>query len=86
MNLNDGLHNDILDDLLDDVALTPPHEASPGTGGSGDSAVRGSGLSAAGYASSIFGPPSLAGLRPSPHADHPGEPPILLLLWHTLHC
>ncbi|KAG5857247.1 forkhead box protein O3a [Anguilla rostrata] len=66
MNLNDGLHNDILDDLLDDVALTPPHEASPGTGGSGDSAVRGSGLSAAGYASSIFGPPSLAGLRPSP--------------------
>ncbi|KAI1895742.1 hypothetical protein AGOR_G00109620 [Albula goreensis] len=67
MNLNDGLSDDLLDDLLDDVGLTPPREPSPGgNGGNGDSLTRGSGLSPAGYASSIFGPPSLAGLRQSP--------------------
>ncbi|XP_036398393.1 forkhead box protein O3a [Megalops cyprinoides] len=59
MNLNDGLSDDLLDDLLDDVGLTPPRDVSPGGGGGGDGAQRG-------YAASIFGPPSLAGLRPSP--------------------
>ncbi|KAJ8353279.1 hypothetical protein SKAU_G00208460 [Synaphobranchus kaupii] len=66
MNLNNGLHDDLLDDLLDDIGLTPPREVSPGGSESGDSAARVSSLSAAGYASSIFGPPSLEGLRPLP--------------------
>ncbi|KAJ8399406.1 hypothetical protein AAFF_G00411180 [Aldrovandia affinis] len=66
MNLNDGLSDDLLDNLLDDVSLTPPCEALPGGGNGGEGMTRGSGLSPAGYASSIFGPPSLAGLRPSP--------------------
>ncbi|XP_061116125.1 forkhead box protein O3a [Conger conger] len=64
MNLNDRLHDNLLDDLLDDVGLSLPLEASSDSSECGEVAARGSGLSAAGYASSSFGPPS--GLRPSP--------------------
>ncbi|XP_061097479.1 forkhead box protein O3B [Conger conger] len=88
MNLNDGLSDNLMDDLLDNINLTPsPPQPSPGGGaGAGAGAAAGAaggpmqrsssftfgsksgglGSNSSSYSNSIFGPPSLTGMRQSP--------------------
>lgn len=87
MNLNDGLSENLMDDLLDNINLTPStQQPSPGGGtGAGGAAGAGTGgamqrsssftfgskggglgSNSSGYSNSIFGPPSLTGMRQSP--------------------
>ncbi|MBN3311125.1 FOXO3 protein, partial [Amia calva] len=81
MNLNDGLSDNLMDDLLDNISLTPSQQQSPGSvnssnGGGGimqrsssftyGSKATGLGSPSGSYTNSIFGPPSLTGLRQSP--------------------
>ncbi|XP_043543024.1 forkhead box protein O3B [Chiloscyllium plagiosum] len=71
MNLNDGLAEHLMDDLLDNISLTPTQQSSPGglvqrsssfTYGSKSSALG----SSNGFSNSIFGPPALNALRQTP--------------------
>ncbi|XP_075410806.1 forkhead box protein O3 [Tenrec ecaudatus] len=72
MNLNDGLADNLMDDLLDNITL-PPSQPSP-TGAllqqspSFPYSAKGSGLGSptGSFSSTVFGPPSLNSLRQSP--------------------
>ncbi|XP_004702056.2 forkhead box protein O3 [Echinops telfairi] len=72
MNLNDGLADNLMDDLLDNITL-PPAQPSP-TGvllqqsSSFPYSAKGSGLGSptSSFSSTVFGPPSLNSLRQSP--------------------
>ncbi|KAG2467647.1 forkhead box protein O3-like [Polypterus senegalus] len=81
MNLNDGLTENIMDDLLDNISLTPPQQSSPAgsnsSNGSGGlmqrsssftcgSKTTGLGSSSSSFSNSIFGPSPLSTLRQSP--------------------
>nr|XP_033792032.1 forkhead box protein O3 [Geotrypetes seraphini] len=72
MNLNDGLTENLMDDLLDNITLTSSQQSSPGglmqrsssfTYGSKGSNL---GSSSANFNNSIFGPSALTSLRQSP--------------------
>ncbi|XP_035277709.1 forkhead box protein O3B [Anguilla anguilla] len=87
MNLNDGLSENLMDDLLNNINLTTSQQPSPG-GGSGAGVAPGApgaggpmqrsssftfgskggglGSPSGSYSNSIFGPPSLTGMRQSP--------------------
>ncbi|XP_044532606.1 forkhead box protein O3 [Gracilinanus agilis] len=72
MNLNDGLADNLMDDLLDNIAL-PPSQPSPSSGlmqrsSSFPYAAKGSGLGSpsGGFGNAVFGPSSLNSLRQSP--------------------
>ncbi|XP_006626029.2 forkhead box protein O3B [Lepisosteus oculatus] len=81
MNLNEGLSDNLMDDLLDNINLTPSQQQSPGSvnGSNGGGGImqrsssftygsKGTGLGSpsGSYPNSIFGTPSLTGLRQSP--------------------
>ncbi|XP_067883276.1 forkhead box protein O3B isoform X2 [Heterodontus francisci] len=71
MNLNDGLTEHLMDDLLDNISLTPTQQSSPGglmqRSSSFTYGSKSSGLgSPNSFSSSIFGPPALNALRQTP--------------------
>ncbi|KAJ8270621.1 hypothetical protein GJAV_G00117230 [Gymnothorax javanicus] len=85
MNLNDGLTENLMDDLLDNINLAPSQQQSPGGGSGAGGAAGGAGgpiqrsssftfgskggglgSSSSSFSNSIFGPPSLTGMRQSP--------------------
>ncbi|KAL6105282.1 foxo3 [Pungitius sinensis] len=72
MNLNDGLSDNLMDDLLDNISLTASQQPPPGeeNGGGGDEAQGGSvfafSCSGGGLGNPLFSPPSITSLRQSP--------------------
>ncbi|XP_051880258.1 forkhead box protein O3B [Pristis pectinata] len=71
MNLNDGLTEHLMDDLLDNITLTPTQQSSPGSlvqrSSSFTYGSKNSGLgSPNSFSNSIFGPPALNALRQTP--------------------
>ncbi|XP_059838971.1 forkhead box protein O3B [Hypanus sabinus] len=71
MNLNDGLTEHLMDDLLDNITLTPTQQSSPGSlvqrSSSFTYGSKSSGLgSPNSFSNSIFGPPALNALRQTP--------------------
>lgn len=71
MNLNDGLTEHLMDDLLDNITLTPSQQSSPGSivqrSSSFTYGSKSSGLgSPNSFSNSIFGPPALNALRQTP--------------------
>ncbi|XP_078068520.1 forkhead box protein O3-like [Mustelus asterias] len=71
MNLNDGLTEHLMDDLLDNISLAPAQQSSPGglmqRSSSFTYGSKSSGLgSPNSFSNSIFGPPALNALRQTP--------------------